>query len=225
MSKAVGSVLGTNVKANTRAGENYLSYLQNIDTTLADKASSAMATEANQMAQSLLTAPEMVYGVDGSDMARQRTENATYQAYLDKLLPQHKTQMADLETRLANQGLSVGSQAYQRAVNDLTSQHNDALNQAAYNSVLKGQEAFSNSLKDSINAGSFTNNARQSGISQIYGLLQNSPSSYENQANIYAVQQGIANQQANAKQQSFNNTMGALSAIGNTAGYAAGFAI
>ena len=225
MSKAVGSVLGTNVKANTRAGENYLSYLKSVDTTLSDSASSAMAREANQMAQSLSTVPDMVYRIEASDAARQRAENATYQAYLDKLLPQHQTQTADLETRLANQGLSVGSEAYQRAMNDLTAQHNDALNQAAYTSVLKGQDAFSNCLKDALTAGTFTNNARQAGINQIYTLLQNTPTEYENQANIYATQQGIAHQKAAAQQQSLNNTFNTLSAIGNTAGYAAGFAM
>ncbi len=222
MSKAVGSVFGSKAKADTSAGDNYLSYLMNVDTSTADNANAAMGQEALRMSQNLSSMPDTVYTVNASDDARLRAEQATYQSYLDKLTPQFQTQMSDLETRLANQGLSVGSQAYQRAVNDLTSEQNAALNQAAYTSVLNGQQAYTRSLEDSINAGTFTNNARTNAIGQINSLLQNSPSSYENQANIYAVRQGIAQQRAAADQQTVNNMLGLFSLAGNAVGTYAG---
>ncbi len=222
MSKAINSVFGGKVKADTSAGDSYLSFLNSVDTSAADGANTAMGQEALRLSQNLSSMPDIVYSVNGSDDARLRAEQATYQSYVDKLTPQFQTQMSDLETRLANQGLSVGSQAYQRAVNDLTNEQNTALNQAAYSSVLNGQQAYTQSLEDSINAANFSNNARSNTISEIYNLLQNSPSSYENQANIYAVRQGIAQQQAAAKQQSYNNAMSVLGAIKDTAAIAYG---
>ena len=210
MSKAIGSVLGTNVKADTSAGDSYLNYLKNYDTSYSDNASHLMGQEAYRLSQSLSTMPDFIYSVDGSDDARQRAENAVYQSYLDKLTPQYQTQMADLETRLANQGLSVGSEAYQRAVNDLTQQQNNALNQATYNSVTAGQDAFTQSLNNGISAAELNNNARINAVNQIYTLLQNTPTGYENRLNQYSVQQGVNAQRAAAKQQSFNNTMSVL---------------
>lgn len=210
MSKAIGSVLGTNVKADTSAGDSYLKYLQNYDTLYSDNASNLMGQEAYRLSQSLSSMPDFIYSVDGSDEARQQVENAVYQSYIDKLTPQHQMQMADLETRLANQGLSVGSEAYQRAVNDLTQQQNNALNQAAYNSVTAGQDAFAQSLNNSINAGNFNNNSRINAVNQIYTLLQNTPTGYENRLNQYSIQQGVNAQRSAAKQQSFNNTMSVL---------------
>ena len=222
MSKAIGSVLGTNVKADTSAGDSYLNYLKNYDTSYSDNASHLMGQEAYRLSQSLSTMPDFIYSVDGSDDARQRAENAVYQSYLDKLTPQYQTQMADLETRLANQGLSVGSEAYQRAVNDLTQQQNNALNQARYNSVTAGQDAFTQSLNNSISAAELNNNARINAVNQIYTLLQNTPTGYENRLNQYSVQQGVASQRAAAEQQSFNNTMAMIQAISGTAGAAMG---
>ncbi len=210
MSKAIGSVFGGNVKADTSAGDNYLSYLQGYDTTAADTATANMAQEALRLSQNLSSMPNTVYSVNGSDDARRRMEQSTYQSYVDKLTPQFQNQMSDLETRLANQGLSVGSSAYQRAIGDLTREQNSALNQAAYTSVINGQDAYSQSLQDSINAANYTNTARQNTISEIYNLLQNSPTGYENQSNIYATAQGVAQQRAQAQQQSYNNAMAVL---------------
>ena len=218
MSKAIGSVLGTNVKANTSAGDSYLKYLQNYDTTYADVSSALMGEEAYRLAASLSSMPDFIYSVDGSDEARQRAETATYQSYLDKLTPQFQAQTADLETRLANQGLSVGSEAYQRAINDLTQQQNNALNQAAYHSVSAGQDAFAQSLADGINEANLNNNSRVNTVNQIYTLMQNMPTEYENRLNQYAVKQGTVNQQAAAQQQSFNNTIAMLKTMSGAAG-------
>ena len=222
MSKAIGSVLGTNVKVDTSAGENYLSYLKSYDTSTADKTNNLMAQEAYQLASDLSN-QGLVSAVSASDEARQRMENATYQSYMDRLIPQHQQQMADLETRLANQGLSVGSQAYQTAVNNLMQEQNDSINQATYKSVIAGQDAYTQSLNDAIAAGNFTNTAYQTAINQMNALLQNSPTGYQNQANIYAVQEDVAQQQASAKQQSLNNMFGVLGGALNAATTAYGY--
>ncbi len=222
MSKAIGSVLGTNVKADTSAAQNYYNYLNDIDTSAADQATRSMADMALQMSENLSELPNYQFHLDTSDESAKRAENAVFQSYVDKLQPLYEKQTLDLETKLANQGLSVGSQAYQRAVNDLAEQQNNALNQAAYNSVTAGQDAFNNYLKNQLLGANYTNTARQDYLNGIYKLLQNAPTNYEKQLNMYAVQNGMAQQQANARQQSFNNTMGAVSGLLQTGGFLAG---
>lgn len=177
MSKALG-FSGTTAGINFGALEA-LNYLNNVDTTTADNTASLMAGTGYNLAQSLEGRPDYVYSVDGSDAARQRAENSLYNSYVDKLTPQFANQTADLETRLQNQGLSVGSEAYQRAMTNLQNNQNNALNQAAYQSVTAGQNAFSNSLSDSIRSAGFSNSARMQPVNEILALLSNSPSGYQ----------------------------------------------
>ena len=79
-----------------------------------------------------------------------------------------------------NQRIPVGSEAYNRAMQNLQNNQNDALNQAAYQSVLNGQDAYAQAFADNLRAAQFNNNARQSYIDQIRTLLGNSISGYDN---------------------------------------------
>lgn len=179
---------GSKPKQDTSAYKNYLDYLKNYDTSNVDNTLSNLTNWASTSSTSNL--PNMgdyTFSADGSDEARQRAEQATYNAYVDKLTPQFEKRRADLETRLANQGLAVGSEAYERAMRDLEEEQNNALNQAAYNSVNQGQQSFSQSLADAINAGNFGNTAQQSYINQLLSALTGSASGYENQQNIFSV--------------------------------------
>lgn len=140
------------------------------------------------------------WSVDGSDAARQRAENATYQAYIDKLTPQFENQTNDMQTRLVNQGLTPGSEAYERAMTDLQNNQNDAISQAAYASVLSGQNAFSQSLNNEIAAGNYGNNAQSAYTNQIWNLLQNSMSGYDKEMQKAGLVTQAWNQQQKAKQ-------------------------
>ena len=51
------------------------------------------------------TLPSYQFSVNASDDARERMENATYQAYVDKLTPQYQQQINDLETSLDNMAI------------------------------------------------------------------------------------------------------------------------
>ncbi|MBR1605576.1 MAG: tail fiber domain-containing protein [Alphaproteobacteria bacterium] len=177
MSKSLG-FSGSSAQINP-ATWYMMNYLNGIDTTTVDNTNKNLAQTGYELSQTLNNRPDYIYSVDGSDEARQRMENATYNAYLDKLTPQFANQTADLETRLQNQGLAVGSEAYQRAMTDLQNSQNQALNQAAYNSVSAGQSAFNNSLSNSISAANFNNNARMLPVSEILSLISNSPSSMD----------------------------------------------
>ena len=191
MSKAVSSIFGSGSTGTYGFEKNYTNYLNNYNTGNYDNTLNNLTANALSMSQNLGAMPNYVFSVNGSDDARRAAEQAVYQAYVDKLTPQYQQQQADLETSLANKGISVGSEAYQRAMNDLQSTQNAALNQAAYNSVIAGQNAYDNSLKNSISAANFSNNARQNYISQILSQLQNSGSGYKNQMNLYNAQHGI----------------------------------
>ena len=206
--KAVGKLLGAGgASTNRYASENnILNYLKNYDTSTYDNTLQNLLNNAYNMSQNVNNMGDYVFSVDGSDEARQRAENATYQAYTNLLAPEFEQQTNSLETRLQNQGIGVGSTAYNNAMSNLLKNQNNAYNEAAYRSVLAGQNAYNQSLGNAINAGNFTNSAQNNYLSQILSQLQNSYSGYDNALNIYNAQRGSdaridAAKQANAKAQ------------------------
>lgn len=202
MSKALGT---KKVKVDTTPTKNLVSFLDSYDTTNVDKTLSNLSQNAYNQSQQLGNMGDYTFNVNGSDEARQRAEEATYQSYVDKLSPQFERQRTDYATMLQNQGIPVGSEAYSRAMGDLEEKQNDALTQAAYASVLNGQNAFSQSLGDEVNAGSFSNQAQQAYINQLLSQLEGSSSSYDVAMDKYAAQNNLASQQYAAKQQAANN--------------------
>lgn len=213
------------VTMDTSAWNNYLNYLNNYDTSNVDNTLNNLTTWAANGSNNLAnTMGNYTFNVNASDKARQQAQDATYQAYIDKLNPQFAQQTSDLSTALQNKGLAVGSEAYQRAMNDMQDNQNEALNQAAYQSVLAGQNAYSQDLANQINAGQFGNQAQQNYINQLLSALQGSASGYENQQNIYGVGTSLA-------QVNYNNALakaaaaakgGTWSKVGNIAGTAIG---
>ncbi len=210
MSKSIGKIFGTGSVSPYGYETNYTNYLNNYNTSNYDNVLNNMTSTALNMSQGLNSMPAYQFGVDYSDAARQRAEDATYQSYVDRLTPQYQQQTNDLQTRLINQGVPVGSEAYQRAMNDLQSAQNAALNQAAYQSVLNGQNAYSQSLANSIDAANFNNTAQQNYIQQIQSLLNGSVSGYDNMVNLYNTQKGIEARQTSAQQSGWNNLLNSL---------------
>lgn len=157
-------------------------YLNGLDTSKVDDTYKNIANNAHQLSSQL---PNYVYNVDGSDAAQQRMESAVYNKAANRLNSQFSTDNANLETRLQNQGLAVGSQAYKNAMGSQQEKQYDALNNAAYDSVMQGQNAFSNSLNNAINAGNFTNGSRQQSLAEILQVLQNSVSGYQVEKDKY----------------------------------------
>lgn len=195
-----------------------LSAVNGVDTKNYDNVLKNFETKANEMSGNS-NLGNWVWSVDGSDDARQRAEAATFQAYLDKTQPIYQQQKDDLHNRLINQGLSVGSEAYERAMNDLQNNQNDATNQAAYNSVLNGQNAFTQSLNDSLNSASFTNSAQAGYIGNIWNLLANSMSGYDKKMEQANLVSSIWNQAQSQKSQK-GGLSGALK--GAVSGFASG---
>lgn len=221
MSKALGT---KKVKVDTSPTKNLVKFLDNYDTTGADTTLSNLTDYASTASNQLNNMGNYNFGVDASDEARQRAEQATYDSYVDKLTPQFERQTSDMATRLQNQGIPVGSDAYNRAMGDLEEKQNDALTQAAYQSVLNGQNAYSQSLGDEINAGSFGNQAQQNYINQLLSALQGSSSGYDVAMDKYAAQNNLAQQQYAARQQAANNKLALTNSIIGAAGSGAGLA-
>jgi len=218
MSKSIGKVFGVGSASPYGYETNYMNYLRGYDTSNYDQTLKNMTTSALDMSNNLTSLPDYNFGADYSDEARQRAENATYQSYVDKLAPQYQQQLDDMQTRLVNQGIPVGSEAYNRAMGSVQSGINSALNQAAYQSVLSGQDAYSQSLSDSINAAQFNNDARQSYIDQIKSLLDGSVSGYDNAMNLYNVQSGVQARQDASQQSGWNNMINLFNSLGRSGG-------
>lgn len=177
--------------------------INKVDTKDYDDVLNNFQSIANSMSQNT-NLGNWIYSVDGSDEARQRAENAAFQSYLTRTQPLQQQQTDDLQTRLINQGLTPGSEAYQRAMTDLQNNQNDANNLAAYQATLAGQQAFSNSLNDSIASANFANSAQSGAVNNVWNLLANSMSGYDKameQANIMSqiYNQYEAERQANKK--------------------------
>jgi hypothetical protein len=173
----------------------YSKYLKSYDTSNVDNTLSGLTGWANDNVSNLNSMGDYTFNVDGSDAARQRTEDALYNSAVEKLTPQFERQQSNLATMLQNQGIPVGSEAYSRAMGDLEEKQNDTLQQAAYQSILEGRNAFSQSLGDEVTAGGFGNTAQQAYINQLLSALQGSASGYENQQNIFSVGAGKSNLQ------------------------------
>ncbi|MBE6467065.1 MAG: hypothetical protein E7004_00525 [Alphaproteobacteria bacterium] len=190
MSKSIGKLMGAGGAPTTMYGsENaVLNYLNNYNTSNYDNTLNNLTSYASNASNQLSNMGDYNFSVNASDEARNRAEQATYQSYVDKLQPQFAAQMSELHTSLANKGIPVGSQAYLNAMGSLNASHNSALNQAAYQSVTAGQEAYSNSLNDQINSASFANDAQSNYINQLLQALQNSYSGYDIAMDKYNIQ-------------------------------------
>ena len=210
--KAVGKLLGAGGNSTSRysSENNILNYLKNYDTSTYDNTVQNLLNNAYNMSQNVNNMGDYVFSVDGSDEARKRAENATYNAYTNLLAPEFARQTNNLETRLQNQGIGVGTTAYNNAMNALLQTQNDSYNNAAYHSVLAGQNAYNQSLSNAISAGNFANDAQKNYLSQILAQLQNSYSGYDNAMNIYNIQ--------NASDARINNAKQANSAVQTKAG-------
>lgn len=221
MSKSKGKA----VQMDTSAWTNYLNYLKNYDTSNVDNTLTNLTGWAEEASSDLGDKMgNYTFNVNASDKARQQAQDATYQQYIDRLTPQFERQTSDLATSLQNKGIPVGSEAYSRAMGDLQDNQNEALNQAGYQSVLAGQQAYSQDLQNQIAAGNFGNRAQQAYINQLLSALQGSASGYENQQNIYGVGTSLANvnyQNALAKAAA-KGSGGLGSTIGSIAGTAIG---
>lgn len=93
-----------------------------------------------------------------------RAEDAAYSRVMDRLNPEFNRARDDLETRLANQGITMGSDAYGTEMERFSNQVNDARTRAAYDAIGEGSALRSSLLTDALTG-------RQQGISERFADL------------------------------------------------------
>lgn len=77
-------------------------------------------------------------GVNGADVSRQRAEDAIYGSATSRLDPQWAKQQSQFDAKMANQGITQGSDAYKDAYADFNRSKTDAYNQAQMSAVTGG---------------------------------------------------------------------------------------
>lgn len=75
------------------------------------------------------------FGAEGDKLS-----DATYQKYVNRLNPQFEKEQNDLTSQLANQGITMGSEAYTKAMDDFERRKNDAYGSARLDSVGAGRQ-------------------------------------------------------------------------------------
>lgn len=175
------------VTQSTKPYKEYLNYLNQYDTSDVDSTLGNLTDWASEASSNLSDQfGNYNFNVTADDAARQRAEQATFDSYMNYMTPQFDRQRESYATMLQNQGIPVGSEAYERAMGDLQDRQNQAVTQASAQAVKAGQDAYSQSLADDINASGFGNASQQAYINQLLSALQGSASGYENKSNIYA---------------------------------------
>jgi hypothetical protein len=97
--------------------------------------------------------------------ANRQGQQAAYAAQTQYLDPQFKQQQSSMESQLANQGLSPGSQAYDNAMTNFNNSKNQAYSNAANQSVLTGSQIGSQMLNNNLAAvGAQGNLLNQQGV-------------------------------------------------------------
>lgn len=110
---------------------------------------------------------QQVQGQVGGDLDAARYQNmaGVYGQAASRLDPRFDREQQSLETRLANQGLSVNSEAYRNAVDQFSMGKNDAYNQAMFSSIGAGENAAQAMFGRQMGQGQFANQA----AAQMYG--------------------------------------------------------
>lgn len=147
--------------------------------------------------------------VQGSGQQRQRAEDAIYASASSRLDPQWQGQQNQLETQLANQGITRNSAAYENAMAGFNRSKTDAYQQAQMGAITgAGQVAQQNygmdlglrqqQASEQGQLGQFGNAAQQQAYQQALGTGQYS---LQNQQQAFAQQQAAGSQNFNQQLQ------------------------
>ena len=216
---------GLKVNFDGRPTKEYIKYLNNYDTSNADTAYENLGDWASRASANLSNMGDYNFNVDASQEAQKRVENETFKNYLGKILPSYERQTDDLQTRLLNQGIGVDTAAYRHAMGGLQSAQNSALNDAAYQALEAGQNAYTTSLNNQIAAAGFNNSAQQDYINQLISALEGSLSSYDVANEKYTAGNNLAEARAKAQNESLQNKIKLLTkAMDSAAKVASGYA-
>lgn len=92
------------------------------------------------------------------------------EAVMKRLQPQLQQERDQLQTQLANQGITPGSQAYENAMTDQNQRENDLLSQAAVQGINIDMAGRTQALNEALQSGQFGNTADQQEFARQLGL-------------------------------------------------------
>jgi hypothetical protein len=92
------------------------------------------------------------------------------EAVMQRLQPQLQQERDQLQTQLANQGITPGSQAYERSMTDQNQRENDLLTQAAVQGINIDMTGRTQALNETLQSGQFGNTADQQEFARQLGL-------------------------------------------------------
>lgn len=122
---------------------------------------------AGEIQRSLGPSGPIQSSVAGADAAtRNSVEDALYQRATSRLDPQFQQDQSALETRLANQGITLGSDAYNAEMERFGRTKNDAYANARNDAILAGGQEQSRLFGLGLDAGNFANAAQQQRFGQ-----------------------------------------------------------
>jgi hypothetical protein len=162
---------------------------------------------------------------NAAQQANQQGQQAAMAAQTQYLDPQFAQGQSSLESQLANQGLTPGSQAYTNAETNFNNSKNQAYSNAANQSVLTGSQIGSQMLNNNLNAVSTqgnllnqegTNYGQQASLAQLpysqmsslAGLVPGNTGTAQSAANPANIAQGFQNQYS-GELNAYNTQMGA----------------
>ena len=127
--------------------------------------------DAGQITQDLGDYGQITKDLDISKLAAMPVNAGTtaQQAMMSRLQPQLQQERSQLETQLANQGVTPGSQAYQRAMMDQNKRENDLLTQTSLQGINLDMAARQQGLNEAGLLGGFRNAAQQQAYGQALG--------------------------------------------------------
>lgn len=131
--------------------------------------------------QTSLAAPSLI---------QQDVTNALYNQQTQMLDPQFARQQAGLESQLANQGITRGSEAWNQSMTDLANQKQRAYESARATAIGQGVSAGSQMFQNQLAGGQFANQA----VGQQFQQAMQA-GGFQNQAQAQAFEQSVSNAQ------------------------------
>lgn len=132
----------------------------------------------------------------GGTNADKQAAESVYSAFSDRYEPIFERQSNNLQDRLVNQGIPVGSEAYSRAMSDMAQTQNDARQQAMYQAQQAGQQARNNEIQNNLGIFSAFNPLSGYAGSSAQGSTAMYDNLYNSQLNAYNAQQQAAQNMA-----------------------------
>ena len=164
--------------------------VSSVPTTAGEMVRGVEAPELQRSIQN--NADRLVTSLQDPQLLQQETTDALYKANTQFLDPQFQRGQADLENKLANQGITPGSEAYNRAMQDFGNQKQQAYESARNQAIGGGMQAAQGMFGMGLQGGQFTNQA----LGQQFGQGATA-ANFANQAALQGFGAGMQNANLN----------------------------